>query len=692
MSKLELLAPAGDFECLKAAVQSGADAVYFAGKSFGARSFAKNFTDDEIKRAIEYCNVRGVGSHITVNTAYLDSEISEVLEFVNFLYKEGASAVIVSDFGAVSLIKKYFPEISVHLSTQATIHNLDGVKFAEMQGADRVVLSRELPFKEIDYISNASNIGVEIFAHGALCMSYSGQCLLSSMIGKRSGNRGECAQPCRLPFGNDNKKSFILSLKDLSVINHLENIKNSKVCSLKIEGRMKGPQYVSAVVSVYRKYLDRYDNVSKVDFEILENIFNRGGLTDGYFEGKKGKEMFCFTKPDNPYLKQSSEIISNFDRNFDNEENVKIDVSCKFSAFVGENPQIILKNHDEEVCSTCESVVEKAQIRSVSAEEIKSQLVKTGGTPFNISEICVNVDDNIFLRKSDINELRRNAIFEFEKKLILDKKRNSSFNRLDEEIGDNINVCGYTAFVSSIEQLEAVISYDEFKRIYISPELVDDVRELGEDKKKKIVLCLPEIVFDSEIECEEELVRKAKEYNIESVMINNYSQLKYSCDFEVVLSHRFNIWNSFTLSAFKEKYRIKAGVLSPELSFNQIRRIKKPFECECIIYGYIPVMLTENCILNNLDLCPCDGEFKYIIDRKDMEFPVKKTYNGCRNVVYNSVPVYLADKSNDIEKSGCLGNMYFTVETKEETIRIINEYFTKTFIMPENFTRGHYYK
>lgn len=694
MSKIELLAPAGNFACLAAAVQSGADAVYFSGKEFGARSYAQNFTNDEIKSAIEYCRLRGVKTHIAVNTAYTDVEIQRVLEFVEFLYKEGADALIVSDAGLISEIKRNFPDFSVHASTQMTIHSLDGVRFAENLGADRIVLSRELSFDEIEYISSHCSAEIEIFVHGALCMSYSGQCLLSSMIGGRSGNRGSCAQPCRLPFCIlPHEKKFILSLKDLSLVNHIKKIKNLKVASLKIEGRMKGPQYVAAVVSIYRKYLDGDTLVSKSDQEILESVFYRGGFTDGYFTGKKGREMFTFDKPDNPYLKQSKTILSDFDKDFLNIEQRKIDLFLYFSAAVGKKAKVIVKNENTEVVYEYEKPCSLAENKAADEEYVKAQLLKTGGTPFNISECKINIGENVFLSKAELNEIRRNAIKLFEEKLINIKKRtfDSVLQPNDDFTEENVFSDGYTAYVSTLLQLKALEKYD-FLRIYVPFELCNDIFLLNDDIKKRIVLSLPEIIFDSELRNIERIILTAKENGICTLLINNPAQLKYSKDFKLILSHRFNIWNSRSLKTYKEKYNIEAAQLSPELSFKTINKMNKPIETEFIAYGHIPVMLTENCIIKNAGVCPCGSDFLYVTDRKGMKFPVRKSGNSCRSILYNSLPVYLADKKPQMSKTGCIKNLYFTCETPEDVKSICDAYLESGNYIPHDFTRGHYLK
>ena len=333
---MELLAPAGNMECLKMAVKSGADAVYFAGKLFGARSFADNFSDEEIYEAAEYCRLRGVKTYITVNTMMVDREFSDIDRFVEVLANAGVDGVIVQDLGVVERIHNICPDMPVHASTQMTVHNLAGVKRLEEMGISRVVLSRELSFEDISYIAQNCNAELEVFVHGAMCMSYSGQCLMSSMLGGRSGNRGKCAQPCRLSYhSGDGKDKFYLSLKDMSLAGHLEKLQSIGVASLKIEGRMKGEEYISSVVGTYRKCIDEHRMPTVEENNRMNRVFFRGGLTDGYFAEKIGPDMFAFDKPDNPYEKQGGE-----DKFIPDERITKVKCIAKFSE--GETPEITL--------------------------------------------------------------------------------------------------------------------------------------------------------------------------------------------------------------------------------------------------------------------------------------------------------------------------------------------------------------
>lgn len=693
MKKIELLAPAGNFNCLAAAVQSGADAVYFAGKKFGARSFADNFDAEEIKRAIDYCHLRGVKTHITINTAYNDNEIEDVIDFINFVYSEGADALIVSDIGLASVVRKNFPDIELHASTQMTIHNLEGVRFAEKLGFNRVVLSRELSFEDISYITKNSSAEIEVFAHGALCMSYSGQCLLSSMIGGRSGNRGSCAQPCRLPFSKDGKdKKFLLSLKDLSLAEHINDLIEIGVSSLKIEGRMKGSAYVSAVVGIYRKYIDNGLKIDNKDKEILNGIFFRGGLTDGYFLGVKNKKMFDFNKPDNPYLKQSKEFNKIYSKDYINEENKKIDINLKFEGILGEKPYA--KAYKDRISYEYKhnNILEEAINNNATKEMITAQLSKTGGTPFQVQDIDISVSDNVFLSKGEINEIRRNILEGFERKYIQSFKRTNENIIAYPDIKKTHFKSGYSAYISLHEQLDIVCGYD-FERVYVPLDIVVSNFDICDRIKDRIVVVLPEISADKEKKYIDEEINKLELVGVNNLLINNYGQIQYRDRFNVIFSHRFNIWNSWSLN-FLNKFNPVSVFLSPELNLRTIDKIKVYSQCEIIAYGKIPVMITENCIIKNMEKCPCDKDkFYYITDRMNVKFPVKCTGKYCRSIMYNSAPVYIADKIMDKSFAEVVKCLYFTTEDKDMCEKICSDYFSGcSDNMPETYTRGHLYK
>ena len=364
---MELLAPAGNIECLKAAVNNGADAVYFAGKSFGARSYADNFTFEEMYDSVKYCRLRNVKSYVTVNTMTLDREFGELDEFISFLADAGADGVIVQDLGVLRRISQICPQMPIHASTQMTVHNLEGVRALEGIGVKRVVLSRELSKNDIEYIINNCNAEIEVFVHGAMCMSYSGQCLMSSVLGGRSGNRGKCAQPCRLEYHDKGGKDrFYMSLKDMSLLNHLEELKDMGVASFKIEGRMKGVDYVSQVVRTYRNCIDELRKPEKDEIDRINRVFFRGGLSDGYYKNNIGPSMFAFDKPDNPYKKGEGLVKIDTD-----ERQRGVLLSGLFAE--GERPVLELKLEDREV-----TVIEKNGNNFVKLQDLRDERIIIG--------------------------------------------------------------------------------------------------------------------------------------------------------------------------------------------------------------------------------------------------------------------------------------------------------------------------
>ncbi|MBQ3573297.1 MAG: U32 family peptidase, partial [Clostridia bacterium] len=393
---MELLAPAGTFDCVLTAVDSGADAVYFAGQEFGARSFAGNLTDEEIYRAADYCHLRGVRAYVTVNTLLYDKEYKDLEKFIRTLTLAGVDAVIVQDLGVLRLVRELSPDIELHASTQMTVHSADGVRELERLGVSRVVLSRELSGEEIRKIISSTKAEAEVFVHGAMCMSYSGQCLMSSIIGGRSGNRGRCAQPCRLPYSDGDKTKYYLSLKDMMLAEHIRSLEDMGVASLKIEGRMKGEAYVASVVSTYRRLIDEKRMPTRGEIDDLNRIFFRGGFTDKYFTGSIGPDMFAFDKPDNPYLKNDGKRAEK-----PKERRIKTELYARLCE--GELPYISMKCQGALAEVTGESAVQTAIGRPLTEESVRERLSKTGGTAFEISDAKIELSGAPFVPASAIN-------------------------------------------------------------------------------------------------------------------------------------------------------------------------------------------------------------------------------------------------------------------------------------------------
>lgn len=692
MSKIELLAPAGNFDCLVAAVQSGADAVYLAGKKFGARNFADNFDSDELEKAVDYCHLRNTRIYVTVNTLVTDSELEELKEYLCFLARIGVDAVIVQDLGVADIAQKITPELPVHASTQMTIHNLGGVNFLKKYNIRRVVLSRELSLEDIRYISANSDVELEIFAHGALCMCYSGQCLLSSIIGGRSGNRGKCAQPCRLPYSvnNSKDKSFIMSLKDLCGLEYMKDFSEAGVASLKIEGRMKGPAYVAAVVGIYRKYIDNPQSVNKKDFEVLDAIFNRGGLTDGYLTGRTGREMFALQKPDNPYLKGSSELEKSLLQEI-NGENRKTVVNGKISLKCGACPEFTVKNEDFSVRYAHPEVVENAIKSSVTEEMVIAQLNKTGGTTFLFDRIEADIDDGIFVSAGTLNKIRREALLLLEKAITDSYKRTVNSCGITELSDEKNNVNHkFTCEITSFEQFDAIKKFD-FDLLYVPLWLLYKHKDAFEPYKKKIVIVLPAIVRDKDYERTVTASKSLLDSEYHGVLIYNVSLIDAFEGYKIYTGFRMNVFNSFSLD-FLKNCGIECCELSPELTLAQIKGIKKLMPVQTMVYGRLPLTVSENCLVKNGAKCPCDGN-NFIVDRLGMKFPVIKDGDSCRSVILNCKKTFMGFEMQKIIDSGVsFLRIYFTDESPEECVKVCKAFFEGDSYRPEDFTKGHYFK
>ena len=680
---MELLAPAGNMECLKVAVKSGADAVYFAGKLFGARSFADNFSDEEVFQAAEYCRLRGVKSYITVNTIMMDREFAELDRFVKVLANAGVDGVIVQDLGVLERIHNICPDMPIHASTQMTIHNLDGVKRLEKMGVSRVVLARELSFDDISYIAKNSRAELEVFVHGAMCMSYSGQCLMSSVLGGRSGNRGKCAQPCRLSYHcGDGEDKFYLSLKDMSLAGHLEKLKSIGVSSLKIEGRMKGEDYIASVVGTYRKCIDQHRMPTSEEKEMMNKVFFRGGLTDGYFSGKIGPDMFAFDKPDNPYAKQDND-----DKLLPEDKTTKVKCCAKF--IEGELPEITLSALGVCVKVLGEERLEKAQKSVADTEAIKKQLKKTGGTAFVIDEPDIEISGNPFASVKTINNLRRKGI----DSLIYEVNKRATKFFLAQQIFYNRNNSNnefrFTASVYTKEQYDIIKDYP-FYKIDVPVHLILDEPDYYVSNKERILLNLPAIIQDSKKESEDKALEELKRLGFSGIRAENISMAGKDT-LEVWGGHRLNLSNRLALQSIK-KIGTQVTCVSAELNLAQIRDLIGEMPIEIFGYGHLPLMITENCVMKNMGKCPCSG-VGFIYDRKGMKLPIIRDGKTCRNIILNGVPLYMGDKLCDIKKTGVdFLRLYFTVESPEECRKICEGYFRKSEYAPDEYTRLHYYK
>jgi len=670
---LELLSPAGSYESLIAAVQSGADAVYLGGTKFGARQSAANFDVPEMKKWIDYCHLYGVKVYVTVNTLIKNSEISELETYIKDLNNINVDGVIVQDFGVLSIIRAVAPELQIHGSTQMTATSLEDVKFLENLGFTRVVLARELSAEQIRHIATNTDCEIEVFVHGALCMSYSGQCLMSSILGGRSGNRGRCAQPCRLPYTLENVdkpvSGFLLSPRDLCLVNRLNMLKDAGVTSLKIEGRLKRAGYVSTVVGIYRKCLDENVKASSEDMKALSDAFGRG-FTAGFFGGETGKKMMNSENSSNAAENVFSKAA--LERCREDAAFRKIEVSVKATARLGESLSVVMEDIDGNTVTCISDVLcEKAQKTPVSADRIKEALMKFGGSPYKCSLIEVSADEGIIIPVSAINGVRRTLVEEMNNKRVSRKKR-ETYTLPEKD------------FVRKSKKIEI---YCEVT----TPEQLNIAKRLG----------IKNIIASEKIGApiiKAPLVTSSGVARGNRVYVSSIGQIENSEAFEIIGGHRLNITNSYSAD-FYSGYMNRA-VLSPELSLKEISSLTSGTDLDCgvIVYGRLDLMLCANCPVKAAGKCSKGATIPFLKDRKGERFPVLCSDN-CTARILNSKPVYMADKWQDVENSGVgFAVLVFTTETEKETENIITEYMRasegeKAGSMAENtFTRGHFYR
>ncbi len=666
----EILAPAGSRDALEAAVRAGADAVYLGLKKFNARRNADNFSNEDLSAIVSYCHSRGVKVHITLNTLVFDNELEEAFETAAFAAKCGVDAVIVQDIGLARLIKNYIPDLSLHASTQMSVHNTSGAEAVSNMGFSRVVLARELSKKEIDAINEGvPQIETEIFVHGALCMSVSGQCYISALLGSRSGNRGLCAQACRLDFTCGNR-DYALSLKDLSLI---DGINGMNVNSLKIEGRMKRPEYVAAAVYMCRKARDggQLDNDEK---ELLRAAFSRSGFTDNYYTNNLSPDMFGHrTKADTENSNEAYGKINSLIRH----EFARIPVNMQFFAKTGEYIRLTAFDGDYSVTLTG-TLAEKARSKPTDGARIEDNLKKTGNTPFFVNNISVDISPDAAIAMSAINELRRNVLS------ALSKKRGQpvSYQVQTPIIPQNTAKSGYSQKLhlrfARFDQIPFEAISDKDVLILPLDEIVAHKQEL---KNVPIIAELPRLIFD-----EEKLNCDIKNSGISEVLCGNIGAINFAVKHNLTVHGDFglNITNISTLSYFRE-LKLKSTTLSFELTLPRIKKLCGE-DIGIIAYGRLPLMLTRACIkAGGLCVnCSKSGSIFELKDRKNEIFPV--VCHGGYNEVLNCRTLYLADRLNELNGIGFL-KLYFTDENIETVRKIINEY--RCGGNPEGlFTRG----
>ena len=800
MRDVELLAPVGSFEALKAAVQNGANAVYLGGKDFGARASANNFDRDELKEAVKYAHIRGVQVFVTTNTLRKENEIEDFLEYAKFLYDIDVDAIILQDIGMARLIKRELPDFELHASTQMVAHSLEDVKYLESVGFDRVVLAREVTVEEIKYICDNCKADIEVFVHGALCVCYSGQCLMSSMIGNRSGNRGRCAQPCRQRYElidvytgevvNSNG-DYLLSPRDLNAIEEIDKVIDAGVHSLKIEGRMKRPEYVATVIDGYRKTIDEYLatnklNVSDETINDLYTIFNRK-FTKGLLLGDVGKDMMNSQLPNNQglyvgtvvdYNKKAkrlkiklantlkkgdginlgggtigriikngnietigykgetieldfvgearkgqivfktsdSELMDRVQATFtQDKEFVKNIIDAKITIKLGQKPILTLIDRNKNQATIeGDKIVEEAMKVALSKEKVETQLRKLGNTPYELDLLEIELDDNVSLPISLLNQMRRDCIE------LLDKERVSIKNRKYKNKTIKYKPVQYnrnkqqeiSVKVKNLEQLESALECGVDRIYYEDTNTIDKGMSLAMKYNKKVIYSAPRIIRNKEYNH----LAKANNAGVESVQVGNYGSIDYFKDKKLNIDYYLNAFNSETINYYKE---IGADTLciSQELNINEIKETIKytDINIESVVYGYTPLMITEYCPMGVIvrdckkdkRVSKCKESIYALRNSKGDEFRVSQDI-FCRSTIYNSNVTCMLDNLYELHEIGInVLRLDFTLEDKETVKEVIEAYqevlsndyklatkATKLYnkLDEKGTTAGHYYK
>lgn len=689
---MELLAPAGSMEALRAAVCNGADAVYLGADTFNARMNARNFSAADLQEAVVYCHVRGVKVHLTLNTLVLDREMPRAAELIRLAASCGVDAFIVQDLGVVSLCRQLAPDVPIHASTQMSIHSLEGVMEAAALGCSRVVLARELPAEEIAHICKRSPVEIEVFVHGALCMCYSGQCYLSSVIGRRSGNRGQCAQPCRLPYGYGRFEStrYPLSLKDNCLAGELDELRRMGVASIKIEGRMKRPEYVAIVTRAYRTVLNG-GKLMPSDLQELETAFSRQGFTDGYFRGQTGSDMFGRRQEG----EDTADLFASARATYEQGEPQRIGV--RFYAMIrrGEPAQLAVEDPDGNLCRTRGPVPEQAVYRSLTPQDLEQQLKKTGGTPYLCTAVRSSLDPDLMLPASAINAMRRDVIAELTAKR--GRAAPARLNAYDEPprydgiAGEpQLTIAVRTAgqITSRMLSMKPTVLYVPLSELAEHPDLPQRV-----SVETQLAAILPRVIWSGELAPIARQLRTVYEMGVRQVLAGNLGQLHIAraAGFAVRGDFGLNIVNSRAMRYLREQ-GLDSQLLSFELTLPQIRDISKAVPAELLIYGRLPLMLMENCVMKNrTGICACQTGTVRLVDRVGEEFPIVKDPGTCRNVLLNGKKLYLLDKKDALRGMGLWAlRLQFTTENPGEIDKVLMDYQGRAVFDAGSYTRGLY--
>ncbi len=687
---MELLSPAGSRAALEAAVQSGADAVYMGFGAFNARRNAKNFTDEEFADAVAYCHLRGVRVFLTLNTLLTDRELPQAAEVLRKASQMGVDAVLVQDWGVLTLAQAVTPDLPIHASTQMSLFTSGGARWAERLGMERVVLARELSREDIANVCRNCGAEIEVFVHGALCMCYSGQCTMSALIGQRSGNRGACAQPCRLPYGVNGpcKNQFPLSLKDANLSAYLQELGDMGVACLKLEGRMKRPEYVAVITAIYRRLIDEKRGPTAEESRALEQAFSRSGFTDGYYRRRKGPAMFG-TRPEN--APEPRELFSEARKLYENGEHKQIPITMQANIRTGQ-PAALTVSDGVHAVTVTGPVPEAARNRALTAEDAAQRLQKTGGTVFRCETAEVDVGDGLMLTAAAINGLRRDALEALAAaRTAVPQRRSLPTPALPE--GETFSPAApkLTCSIARLDQLTETLAHGA-EMIYVPIELLPGLTDYR--GRAKLCAVLPRVWRDGDEAGFRRILETTPSLSAVSIGNAGHMAIVEGLPLERRGDFGLNVFNSRAV-AFWQGQGLDSVTVSFELRHQQVRELRKYLPCEGIVYGRLPLMVTENCMTGNAGNCRgdkrlCDGE-NALTDRTGARFPLLGQY-GCRCEIENSRMLFLADKPEWRSCGLTWARLRFTTESPTQCDAVLRRYQDEGDWTPEEFTRGLFYR
>ncbi len=691
---LELLAPAGSPESVIAAVQSGADAVYMGFGDFNARRGAANFSQEEFTKAVRYCRIRGCKVYVTLNTLVGDRELADAAGMARLASDLGADGIIIQDLGLIQVIREAVPDIPLHASTQMSVHNLAGVEACAQMGLTRAVLARELSFEQIAFIAKHAPIETEVFVHGALCFCHSGQCYMSSLIGRRSGNRGMCAQPCRMQYSMGGRMDdYPLSLKDNCLVDKMQLLEDAGVTCAKIEGRMKRPEYTATVTEVYAKVIKERRAPSEVEYDQLERAFSREGFTQGYFNGERGPEMFGTRQERN---REQEKFFNTIRKQYVDAEIRRVPVDFYVVIQEGKPIQAAVSDKDSNRVVVTGNLPARAERKGVTEQQIRDQMYKTGGTPYYAENVFCQIDPGLHVTASEINELRRKLISELTAKRAQRPERRvqkfppvptDRFIRKDPRM--IFQVLTADQLTEELAELRPAYLYVPLEVLYKDPHCADMFIEKG----ATVAAVLPRIITDDQVPEVAKMLQEVRQAGIDEALVGNLGHifLARQAGCRVRGDFGLNAFNSYALDVLRTA-GLESATASFELRAAQIRDLKKPIDAEMIIYGRLPAMVSDQCIIkNSAGRCSCQTPGQ-LSDRTGSVFPVVREF-GCRNVIYNAHKLFLADKRRDYETAGLWGvRMMFTTESPRECVEVAKSYLGLSDYRPNGLTRGLYYR